>query len=227
MTAGLIVALDHPDLPRAEHLARRLAPHVSGFKVGPTLFAAHGPEALLEVGQHGRVFCDLKLHDIPHQVEQAVAQLAGRGVWMTTVHASGGPDMIEGAVRGAAGECVVAAVTVLTSLDGDGVKRIGWDNSPAEQVLHLARLAVDAGAGAVVCSPSEVAQVRREMGAGVLLVVPGVRPAGSDPDDQRRVATPGEAAASGADHLVVGRPIWGARDPLEATLAILEELPRC
>lgn len=221
---GLIVALDDPDLALQEHLAGRLAGHVSGLKVGTTLFAAFGPEALLEIGQHSRVFCDLKLHDIPHQVRQTVDQLAARGVWMTTVHASGGPAMIEAAVEGAGGQCLVAAVTVLTSLSDDDLERVGWGTSLIDQVLRLSRLAVDAGAGALVCSPSEVASVRREVGADITLVVPGVRPAGAGRDDQTRVATPAEAASSGADYLVVGRPITGAPDPLEATLGILEDL---
>ncbi|MEA2533144.1 MAG: orotidine-5-phosphate decarboxylase [Actinomycetota bacterium] len=228
--AGLIVALDDDDLVAAEGLARSLKGAVDAFKVGLTLFAAHGPEALFEVGQHGRVFCDLKLHDIPTQVRGAAHSLASKGVWLTTVHASGGRAMVAAAVEGAAAAgssgsgTLVAAVTVLTSLDASELASVGFGSDPAAQVLRLASLAVSAGAQALVCSPQEVAAVRAEVGPGVLLVTPGVRPAGGDVGDQSRVATPAAAVAAGADYLVVGRPITASLDPRAAAEAIRAEM---
>ncbi|HEY2668228.1 MAG TPA: orotidine-5'-phosphate decarboxylase [Actinomycetota bacterium] len=229
--AGLIVALDGDDLIAAEGLARCLTGVVDAFKVGLTLFAAHGPEALFEVGQHGKVFCDLKLHDIPTQVQGAARSLASKGVWLTTVHASGGRAMVAAAVEGAgaAGSgTLIAAVTVLTSLDAADLGSLGVAADPLAQVLRLARLAVGAGAQALVCSPQEVAAVRAEVGPGVLLVTPGIRPLGGDAGDQSRVATPAAAVAAGADYLVVGRPITAAADPRAAAAAIraeMEEVP--
>jgi orotidine-5'-phosphate decarboxylase len=225
--AGLIVALDDDDLVAAEALARALKGAVDAFKVGLTLFAAHGPEALFEIGQHGRVFCDLKLHDIPMQVRGAARSLASKGVWLTTVHASGGRAMVAAAVEGAAAAgsgTLVAAVTVLTSLDAAELALVGIASDPAAHVLRLASLAVGAGAQALVCSPQEVAAVRAEVGPGVLLVTPGVRPAGADVGDQSRVATPAAAVAAGADYLVVGRPITGSVDPRAAAEAIRAEM---
>src|SRR3989442_5032737 len=200
--AGLIVALDGDDLPWAEGLARRLSGPADAFKVGLTLFAAHGPEALLEIGQHGRVFCDLKLHDIPSQVRGPAAALAAGGVWLTTVHASGGRAMVAAAVEGArAGgqRTLVAAVTVLTSLSPHDLADVGQAPDPEGQVLRLARLAVEAGADALVCSPREVAAVRQAVGPDVMLVCPGVRLAGGNLEDQSRVATPAAAVGAGAD----------------------------
>ena len=222
--AGLIVALDDDDLVAAEGLARCLGGAVDAFKVGLTLFAAHGPEALFEIGQHGRVFCDLKLHDIPTQVRGAAKSLASKGVWLTTVHASGGRAMVAAAVEGAASGTIVAAVTVLTSLDAPELALVGVPSDPAGQVLRLASLAVGAGARALVCSPQEVAAVRAEVGPGVLLVTPGIRPAGGALGDQSRVATPVAAVAAGTDYLVVGRPITAARDPRAAAEAIRAEM---
>ncbi len=227
--AGLIVALDGDDLIAAEGLARSLTGAVDAYKVGLTLFAAHGPEALFEIGQHGRVFCDLKLHDIPTQVRGAATSLASKGVWLTTVHASGGRAMIaaavEGARAGAGGSgTLVAAVTVLTSLDAEALAAVGQPAEPAGQVLRLACLAVAAGAQALVCSPREVASVRAEVGPDIVLVCPGIRPAGGDAGDQSRVATPAAAVAAGADFLVVGRPITAAGDPRAAAEDIRAEM---
>jgi orotidine-5'-phosphate decarboxylase len=228
---GLIVALDTPDLAQAEALAKELSGAVAALKVGSTLFIAHGPEAILEVGQHAPVFADLKLHDIPHQIEGAVAELARLGVWMLTVHASGGRAMVQAAVRAAATGAapggpkpVVAAVTVLTSLSETGLEEVGQGPDPKAQVIKLARLAVSAGAGALVCSPHEIAPLREALGPGATLVVPGIRPAGADPGDQARVMTPAEAKNAGADFIVVGRPVAEAPDPAAAAAAIRAEL---
>lgn len=224
---GLIVALDHHDLGDAQALAKSIGERAWAFKVGHTLFTAHGPEAILEIAQHGRVFCDLKLHDIPNQVMGSAAELTRLGVWMFTVHASGGAEMVAAAVKSArAGDPspLVAAVTVLTSLSADALKEVGQGKEVADQVLRLATVALDAGATALVCSPQEVTLLRKAFPTGPKLVVPGVRPPGSQTGDQARVATPREAAQAGADFIVVGRPITEASDPLAVVGAILEDL---
>jgi orotidine-5'-phosphate decarboxylase len=224
---GLIVALDVPDLDRASTLARRLAARVSAFKVGLGLYAAHGPMAVSEIAACGPVFCDLKLHDIPAQVATATTGLGRLGVWMLTVHASGAARMIAAAAGAAAAlesPPVVAAVTVLTSLDRGDLWAVGQSRDPGDQALRLAQLAVAAGAGAVVCSPAEAPRLRVAIGAEPLLVCPGIRPSGTAAGDQARIGTPAQAAAGGADYLVVGRPITEAPDPERAVEAILEEL---
>jgi orotidine-5'-phosphate decarboxylase len=223
----LIVALDSPDLDESEALARQLAGRVDAFKVGLTLFLGHGPEAVRRIGAFGRIFCDLKLHDIPHQVGLAAAQLTELGVWMFTVHASGGVAMVRAAADAASESNdppLVAAVTVLTSLDRDDLMRMGVKADPAEQVLRLANTAVRGGATALVCSANEVKLLRRELGSEIVLVTPGIRPAGSEAGDQARVMTPAGAARAGAGYVVVGRPITGSPDPVEATGNITAEL---
>lgn len=225
---GLIVALDDRDLSRCEALAKSLRERVAAVKVGLTLFGAHGPAAIEAVGRHAPVFCDLKLHDIPEQVSRMAEVLATYGVWMLTVHASGGSAMVTAAVEGAGQanpETMVAGVTVLTSLTGVDLASVGQVSDPGDQVARLGRLALDAGATALVCSGHEVSRLRAGLGAhDVPIVVPGVRPAGSEPADQARVMTPGQAAAAGADFIVVGRPIAESADPVEATEAILADL---
>jgi orotidine-5'-phosphate decarboxylase len=226
LTTGLIVALDRPDLAAAELMSAKLSGHVAAFKVGLTLFAAHGPGAVMAVGAHAPVFCDLKLHDIPHQVGLAAGELAKLGVWMFTVHASGGPAMIKAAVNAASGPSapMVAAVTVLTSLNSADLEAIGLARDPAAQALRLAKLSLGAGATALVCSPHELALLRSELGPDAVLVTPGVRPAGSDAGDQARTTTPYEAALAGASYVVVGRPVTEAPDPAEAAARISSEL---
>lgn len=224
---GLIVALDSPDLDESEALARQLAGRVAAFKVGLTLFLGHGPEAVRRIGAHGPIFCDLKLHDIPHQVGMAASQLTGLGVWMFTVHASGGSSMVAAAARAASAAPappLVAAVTVLTSLDRDELALLGVEAEPEDQVLRLARRSVEAGATALVCSANEVERLRQELGAEIVLVTPGIRPAGSDAGDQARVMTPALAAAAGSSYIVVGRPITGAPNPVEAVEKIAMDL---
>ena len=211
----LIVALDQPDLPKADALAVKLTDKVAGFKIGLTLFSAYGPEAVAEIAPYGSVFCDLKFHDIPHQVGSAAAEMARLGVWMFTVHASGGAAMVEAAVKGAGGgpgAPLVAAVTVLTSLGDAGL------------VEDLAETAVRSGAQALVCSAQEAAKLRARFGEQTLLVVPGIRRANEEPADQERTATPEQAAKAGADYVVVGRPISQAADPGSAADVILREL---
>ena len=178
------------------------------------------------------VFVDLKLHDIPHQVEGAARSLALLGAGMLTIHASGGAAMIEAAVRGARAGAAesglpvpsILAVTVLTSMDDETLASVGVCDPMAEQVAGLAALAKTAGADGVVCSPREAGELRALLGPEALIVTPGVRPAGSGAGDQARVATPAQAFAAGASHLVIGRPITGEADPAAAFEAIIETL---
>jgi orotidine-5'-phosphate decarboxylase len=224
-SCGLCVALDAPDLATAEGWARAVAPHAGLLKVGLELFSAEGGAAVRRIAAHGPVFLDLKLHDIPNTVAGAVRSLAPlRPAWLT-IHAAGGAAMVaaarEAAEKAGGRERMrILVVTVLTSLDAAALAETGVAGGPVQQVLRLARLAVAAGADGLVCSPREVAPLRDALGDGPALVVPGVRPAGSAPDDQARTATPEEMAAAGADFVVVGRPITKAADPGAAAAAI-------
>lgn len=221
----IVVALDVPTLHEAEALAEALAGEVGWLKVGLELFSAHGAEAVRVAAKHAPVFLDLKLHDIPTTVERAAAQVADLGIGLLTVHASGGPAMVAGAVRGLGDGGQVLAVTVLTSMSDADLAAVSQP-SAARQVPHLARLAVDAGAPGLVCAAPDLRTVRDAVGPDVRLVTPGIRPAGSGADDQARVATPAAAVADGADLLVVGRPITRAQDPVAAVRAIAAELSR-
>jgi orotidine-5'-phosphate decarboxylase len=220
----LVVALDVPSLDEATELARTLAGEVGWFKVGLELFAAHGPAAVAAVRQHGPVFLDVKLHDIPTTVERAAQRIAELGVGLVTVHASGGATMVRAAVQGLGDAGRVLAVTVLTSMSDDDLASI---NAPAaaSQVPALAMLAVLAGAPGLVCAPRDLRAVRRAIGDESLLVTPGIRPGGAGDDDHARAATPRSAVEDGADLLVVGRPITRAEDPVAAARAIVATLP--
>ncbi|MBL6458066.1 orotidine-5'-phosphate decarboxylase [Belnapia sp. T6] len=228
--ARLIPAIDTADPARAAALAAALAPDCGALKLGLELFCAAGPAAVREAAGTAPVFLDLKLHDIPNTVAGAVRSLLPLRPAMLTLHAAGGPAMIAAAREAAetAGEArpILLAVTVLTSLDAGTLAETGVSGGPVQQVLRLARLALGAGADGLVCSPREVAPIRDAFGAAPLLVVPGIRPAGSAAGDQARVATPEEAVADGADWLVIGRPITGAADPAAAARAIASGLPR-
>jgi orotidine-5'-phosphate decarboxylase len=235
MRDRIIVALDQTDLAGALACARALAGHASWVKVGMTLFYREGPPAVAALRDLGfNVFVDLKLYDIPHQVEGAARSLGALGAGMLTVHASGGAAMIEAAVRGAregaeaAGmpEAAVIAVTVLTSIDAETLRSVGVTDTPADQAAGLAALAKTAGAAGVVCSPQEAADLRALLGPRALVVTPGVRPTGSDSGDQARVATPAAAFAAGASHIVIGRPITGAADPAAAFESIVTDLEK-
>jgi orotidine-5'-phosphate decarboxylase len=231
------VALDTGDLPTALAWAEAVGPYVSTVKVGLELYLRHGASAVREiraVGGHA-VFLDLKLHDIPNTVAGAARSLAVLEPAYLTVHACGGAAMVRAAVQAVPGT-LVTAVTVLTSLDGADLARAGFAGSPRDTVLRLATLAVQAGAGALVCSPQEVAAVRAEVGPDIVLVTPGVRPSPppsathqpgerSPWDDQARVATARQAIADGADLLVVGRPLTAAADPAAAAAALAASLP--
>jgi orotidine-5'-phosphate decarboxylase len=221
----LCAALDFPAWSAAEPFARAVASEVGMLKVGLELFAAEGPSAVRAASALGRpVFLDLKLHDIPHTVEGAARAAAASGASLLTVHAAGGGEMIRAALRGAGPRLRVVAVTVLTSLDAEALASVGLVGPPEDAVPRLARIAVDAGAHGLVCSPLEVAAVRAALGARPLLIVPGVRPAGAARGDQARVATPQDAVRAGADVLVLGRPLRDASDPAAAARAIAEDI---
>jgi orotidine-5'-phosphate decarboxylase len=217
----ICAAIDFPSWAAAEPFARAVAPEVGMLKVGLELFVAEGPPVVRAAAALGRpVFLDLKLHDIPNTVEGAARSAAASGASLLTVHASGGTEMVRAAVRGAGPGVRVLAVTVLTSLDSAALESVGLRGPPEDAVVRLAKLAVDAGAGGIVCSPHEVAAVRAAVGRGPLLVIPGVRPAGAAKGDQARVATPAEAVRAGADVLVIGRPLREGGDPAAAARAI-------
>ncbi|GAB6877064.1 orotidine-5'-phosphate decarboxylase [Thermaerobacter litoralis] len=234
----LIVALDVADADRAARLVDGLAPTGCAFKVGLEMLYALGPGWIDRlVGRGVRVFADAKLHDIPHTVFRAARALAARGAWMITVHVPGGRDMVraalEGAAEGAAAAgCprpLVVGVTVLTSLDEPAFREAagaasGPGFSLAAEVMRRARQALEWGLDGVVCAPVDLAAVRAAVGTGLVLVTPGIRPAGAPAGDQRRVATPAEAVAAGADYLVVGRPVTAAADPVAALEAIAAQV---
>ena len=222
----LAFALDYPSLDAAREGASRVAEHVGVLKVGLELFIRSGASAIALGRELGcDVFLDLKLHDIPKTVERAVESAASHGVRYLTVHAGGGPAMLEHAARAAEGRgLTLLAVTVLTSLDADDLAAVGVMAAPGEHALRLARLARDAGVGGLVCSPAEVANLRRVLGPDMVLVTPGIRLAGPAGDDQKRIATPATAIADGSSLLVVGRPIRDASDPSAAARAILDEI---
>jgi orotidine-5'-phosphate decarboxylase len=215
----LIVAIDTPDLGRAGALVQAVAPHCGLIKLGLEFFSAHGP-AGLQVAGVAPVFLDLKLHDIPNTVAGAVRALMPLGVEMLTIHAAGGSAMVRAAVEAAEGRTKIMAVTVLTSLDAYALSETGVAGGPPQQVLRLARLALEAGADGLICSPHEISLLRDAYGTKPLLVVPGIRPAGGALGDQARVMTPEQAVAAGADYIVVGRPVTGAPAPAKAAAAI-------
>ncbi len=224
----IIAALDVPDATRALALAQQLAPAVGAFKIGKELFVAEGPDIVRRVRDTGAsVFLDLKFHDIPNTVAKAVASAARLDVQMLTVHASGGTEMLR-AAQAAANEAdnspLILAVTVLTSMDETDLAEIGIEKNPAQQVQHLATLATAAGLKALVCSPMEIAPLRKILPDDIQLITPGIRPANSDTGDQKRIMTPAEAINAGASWLVIGRPICAAENPRAAAEAILESL---
>jgi orotidine-5'-phosphate decarboxylase len=225
--APIAVALDAPDLETAARWAGLVSPHVSTLKIGLELYLRYGPEVVASVrGASGvQVFLDLKLHDIPATVAGAARAVARLRPAMLTVHAAAGPAAIRAAAD-AAPDSRIVAVTVLTSLGEADLARIGLAGPASDAVIRLAVLAVEAGARGLVCSPQEVAAVRSEVDDDIMLITPGVRPAGSDVNDQARVATPEEALRAGADLLVIGRPITGAADPGAAAAGIAASLRR-
>ena len=228
----IMVALDC-DAERALELAHELEGRASWLKVGMTLFYSEGPKIVEAMKRLGfKVFLDLKLHDIPHQVRGAARSAALTGADLITVHGLGSSAMVAAALEGV-GEAAaetgserarVIAVTVLTSMDEAALEEIGVDRPVKEEAARLASLAGGAGADGVVCSPQEASAMRELLGEDALVVTPGVRPAGSALGDQSRVATPASAVTAGASHLVIGRPITGSIDPVAAVEAIVSEL---
>ena len=224
----LIVALDLPSATAAIEMVDELQGVCRWFKVGMELYYAAGNSIVTHLRARGfEVFLDLKLHDIPNTVAGAVRTVSSTGASLLTIHAAGGERMMRAAVQAASHPEAprLLAVTVLTSMDAADLSATGVSDSPDAQVVRLAKLARNAGVTGLVCSPQEVAAVRRAIDGDTLLVVPGVRPAGTQgSDDQARVATPGQAIASGASMLVVGRPITQAAEPAKAAAAILDEI---
>jgi orotidine-5'-phosphate decarboxylase len=225
----LIVALDVSSAAAAQKIVAAVGDSASTYKVGMQLYTAEGPGIVRDLVNSGRkVFLDLKFHDIPNTVAAAVREASSLGVSMLTVHGSGGSKMLKAAAEAAKGPArrapIVLAVTVLTSMDQNDLNSVGIPGKVAEQVVRLARTAVQSGCGGVVASVQEAALLRKELGKDFAIVTPGIRPAGSDVGDQARIATPAEAMAAGATHIVVGRPITGAEDPGEAAKEVVREM---
>lgn len=221
-TSKLITAIDTPDAARASALIQATAPHSSLLKFGLEFFLSLGPAGLKLAGDTP-VFLDLKLHDIPNTVAGAVRALLPLNVNMLTIHAGGGAAMVAAAAEAASTAKTppkILAVTVLTSLDAASLHASGVSGGTVQQVLRLARLALDAGADGLVCSAHELTQLRDAFGSKPILVVPGIRPAGAELGDQSRVMTPEAAIAAGADYIVVGRPITQSQNPGQAAAAI-------
>lgn len=228
----VIVALDCSH-EQALALADKLASHARWVKVGMTLFYAYGPSVVKEMHDRGlKVFLDLKLHDIPHQILGAAESASLSGADILSIHGCGGKEMISAARKGAEAAAAsrdgkrtqLVAITVLTSMDSSSLQEVGVKDSMDEQVKRLASLAYDNGADGCVCSPQEAAAMRNLLGKDALIVCPGVRPAGSEVGDQKRIATPAKAIQAGASMLVVGRPITQAQDPVAAFDAIVDEI---
>ena len=224
MTSPIYVALDTPDLERARAIAKAVKRHAGGLKLGLEFFAANGPAGVADLAHFGLpIFLDLKLHDIPNTVAKAVQSLRTLDPAILTVHAAGGRAMLEDAKAAAPAHTKVVAVTVLTSLDNRDLGRIGVSGGAHAQVVRLAGLAREAGLDGIVCSGDEVAEVRKSWKDG-FFVIPGIRPAGGDVADQKRVMTPRAAIDAGASILVIGRPVTAAEDPDAALRAIAATL---
>ena len=228
----LIVALDVDTINEEEAILKELKDNVTFYKIGLRLFTAHGKRAVDLVHRFGgRVFLDLKFHDIPFTVEEAAYEAGRMGVWLFNVHAAGGSEMMKAAVKGAEkgareiGQArpKIIAVTVLTSLTDSDLAQIGYAENADKLTVRLARLALDSGLDGVVASPKEAALLRKQLGENFLIVSPGIR---FEPgkDDQKRVSGPAEAIKAGADYLVVGRPIRDAEDPAQAAQLIRKEI---
>lgn len=223
----IVVALDYADAASAMQLVKQLDPKLCRLKVGKELFTAAGPQFVSELARSDfGVFLDLKFHDIPNTVAKACTAASNLGVWMLNVHASGGLEMMQAArqaVDKATHQPILIAVTVLTSMNQEGLSQIGIQTPLATHVLNLATLTKQAGLDGVVCSAQEATALRAALGNEFCLVTPGIRPANASQDDQSRIVTPKDALANGASYLVIGRPITQAADPLKALEAICAE----
>jgi orotidine-5'-phosphate decarboxylase len=229
----LIVALDVDTKEKALGLVEKLKAEVKIFKIGSELFTSCGPDIVTSIKAKGcGIFLDLKFHDIPNTVAKSAVAAARLGVSILNVHALGGYDMMKAAAKSVATEAKalkiskpkIIAVTILTSMDENSLKKIGINDNMGTQVLKLAKLAKDALLDGVVASPSEVKLIRKELGEEFIIVTPGVRPEWAAVNDQKRVATPKEAVLNGATYIVVGRPIVEASDPVAAAKRVLEEI---
>lgn len=231
----IICALDTQDVTAATAMAREVMPHVGAVKLGLEFFTANGAAGVEHITRLGvPVFLDLKFHDIPNTVAKAIDATAGMNMFMMTVHTSGGRAMLQAAIDASDRVAqvtgkerpLVIGVTLLTSLDQDDVAILGFRETVQDQVLRLADLAQSAGLDGVVCSPFEIAPIRKALGDDLKLIVPGIRPEGAANGDQKRVLSPAEALRRGADYLVIGRPITGAKDRAAAARTITETLAR-
>ena len=229
----LIVALDLADPEKARSLATLLAPEVGMLKVGKQLFVNAGPDIVRMIHDlGGEVFLDLKFHDIPNTVASAAVEAARLGVRLFNIHVSGGREMMRQTAAAVEEVCgneglrrpSVLGVTVLTSLDGPDLEALGMQGDVRTQVVRMAGMAQEAGLAGVVCSAQEAQEIRAACGEAFLLVTPGIRPAGQQAGDQKRVMTPGDAVAAGIDYIVVGRPITGADDPVDAARSVVAEM---
>lgn len=225
----IVVALDYPTMAQSIEMAKRLDPTQCRVKVGKELFTTAGPAILEALHKlNFDVFLDLKFHDIPNTVANAVSVAASLGVWMVNVHASGGRRMMEASVNAlsqrADNKTLLIAVTVLTSMDQSDLVEVGIDLTPEQHVKRLAALAQSSGMDGVVCSAQEASMLSSELGKDFVLVTPGIRPAGSAQGDQKRIMTPSEAMAAGSHYLVMGRPITQAADPVNALIQVNKEL---
>jgi orotidine-5'-phosphate decarboxylase len=227
LKAPIAVALDAPDLATAKDWAKLVSPFVSTLKIGLETYLRDGKESVQSIQEISDcdLFLDLKLHDIPATVAGACKSVQGLKPKYLTVHASGGREMIKAAAE-TMPQTLIVAVTILTSIDEKNLLEIGFRNSPSKSVLDLALLAIGAGARAIVCSPQEVSVIRKNVPKEIVLITPGVRPMGSSANDQQRIATPQEALTSGADLLVIGRPITSSNDVGQAAKLISEEVNR-
>lgn len=228
MACDLILVLDAQSPRDVVPTLRQLQGTVRWVKIGLEMFTACGPDCVREIAGLGfSVFLDLKLHDIPNTVAKAVESAARLPIGMLTLHTSGGPEMMQWAVKSQqqhAPNLLLLGVTVLTSMSATGLAATGVADAPERQVVRLGRLAAEAGVRGLVCSPLEIAPLRAALASSIALVTPGIRPREAKADDQTRVMTPAEAARAGANYIVVGRPIFKAPDPAAAARAILAEL---
>ena len=221
----LIIALDYPDPEQALATVRDLSGEVGFFKIGLQLYTAAGPEIVRSVTAAGaKVFLDLKLHDIPNTVGKAIEAAAKLDVAMLTIHLSGGRRMIEAAVASSPADLLLLGVTVLTSSDQETLVETGVDSDVEQQTLRLAELGAAAGIRGLIASPHELRPLRARLGHNIAIITPGVRPAWAAADDQKRFTTPRQAVDSGADFLVIGRPVTAHHDPREAVQKIISEI---
>ncbi len=225
----IFCAIDTPDIKQAANLAEAMRNAGCGIKLGLEFFNFNGPQGIAAIRDAFNdlpIFLDLKLHDIPNTVAGAVRSVANLNVTYLTLHASGGREMMQAAQYAADGKMMLLGVTILTSLDSANLEEIGYALPTQEAVVRLARITEESGLAGIVCSPKEIQPVRSSLGPDLALMVPGIRPAGSATQDQKRVMTPEEAIHAGATHLVIGRPITGAEDPAKAAAEIMDSLKK-